>query len=505
MNRVRKSVLAVASAFALGIVGLVGALGASPAHAASLVDPLNLKLSITQPGGQPADQLAQFTPFELNASFGLPNSVAPGDQFTIAFPAQVEAYTPAPDISITAPNGAEIGTCVIAKTSVTCTLGSWVLGKDNFTDFHIFIGMYAEETTGNSTLPFTVNGKTSVDVDLPGGSIRPVSPTPFPDGVTKEGWLYRDDPGQVTWRVWFDVRGKSTLTVDDTFGDGMTLVAGSQWAAYWTVQPEEWNGDDTMTPGKTGPTSLSGTFTPKADGKGITFTATVPADATAVAITYRTQLPPGVQFGDVMHNSVDGSLGKADAKVVYQYRASARGNGNSLPDLRIEKKVTGTLPSNATFTVSVSCTKDGVALSGSPYQRTISVDEPAFVLDLPVGSKCAVTETNNGGATAVTYSPANGEVTIDGTTDLVTVVVSNDFTQAEPPVPTPTPAPATVSPTTIQPGAPEAAPNVPEALPTTPADDSGLAQTGADGTAAILLSGFFLLSGAGILVARRRR
>jgi hypothetical protein len=77
--------------------------------------------------------------------------------------------------------------------------------------------------------------------------------------------------------------------------------------------------------------------------------------------------------------------------------------------------------------VSVDCTYLDASLDGFPAEVTVTAAEPAN-LDVPVGATCTATETDDAGATAVTYEPEGGEALIPATHDLsAEVTITNDF------------------------------------------------------------------------------
>lgn len=71
------------------------------------------------------------------------------------------------------------------------------------------------------------------------------------------------------------------------------------------------------------------------------------------------------------------------------------------------------------FAVSVACVWDGdeIEVPGGAV-RPLTAAAPALYEDLPVGAECAVTETDDGGADAVTLTPASPD---DPTTAIVTI------------------------------------------------------------------------------------
>ena len=86
-----------------------------------------------------------------------------------------------------------------------------------------------------------------------------------------------------------------------------------------------------------------------------------------------------------------------------------------------------------TFEVTASCTWNGSAIDvPGGAVRELTTAAPVVYEDLPVGAECAVTETSNGGADAVTYTPAdpdgaNRAVVTVGGEDAASITVDNRF------------------------------------------------------------------------------
>ena len=104
--------------------------------------------------------------------------------------------------------------------------------------------------------------------------------------------------------------------------------------------------------------------------------------------------------------------------------------------LDVVKDVTGAGdPGDTTFTITVDCDDDA-------FDETLVFDEDENLVsgttpitDIPLGTQCSVTETDDGGADLVTYDPNGGmstdppTVTIDTEGETVTVTVTNAFDQ----------------------------------------------------------------------------
>ncbi len=90
---------------------------------------------------------------------------------------------------------------------------------------------------------------------------------------------------------------------------------------------------------------------------------------------------------------------------------------NDFPDaiVAVEKKVTGAAAQYAqeSYPMDLFCTFDGQPVEGySPKQVEVPANDERYVTAVPPGSDCYVVETDDGGATEVTYLPAK-----DGSTE----------------------------------------------------------------------------------------
>ena len=104
--------------------------------------------------------------------------------------------------------------------------------------------------------------------------------------------------------------------------------------------------------------------------------------------------------------------------------------------LDVVKDVTGLGdPGDTTFTITVDCDDDAFdeTLVFNEDESLASGTTP--ITEIPLGTSCTVTETDDGGADSVTYDPNGGTaadpptVTIDTEGETVTVTVTNNFDQ----------------------------------------------------------------------------
>jgi LPXTG-motif cell wall-anchored protein len=160
--------------------------------------------------------------------------------------------------------------------------------------------------------------------------------------------------------------------------------------------------------------------------------------------------------------------------------------------IELTKHVEGEgIPTDAEFVFSLTCTDGaGDALAGFPQDVRLAADESVTVDGIPVGSSCALDETDAAGADSVRYQPGSTIQVTEDSPEVIEVVATNTFVL--PITPTPTPTPTTPAPE----------------QPAAPGGDSGsevLAITGADVLSIAALVGVLLLSGAVLVVVRSRR
>lgn len=138
--------------------------------------------------------------------------------------------------------------------------------------------------------------------------------------------------------------------------------------------------------------------------------------------------------------------------------------------LIIEKEVTGDVPDGTTFTVEVTCESSLGPVAQAPVEVTFDEDGNATsenTLNVSAGQQCTATETEDGGATSVTYDcditrgqtdqigppflgncgPDDNQATFgDVIGDSATITVTNEF----PAAPTTTaPTTTTLAPKTV--------------------------------------------------------
>lgn len=405
-RRIMTGALALVSTMALAVAGLVLAPTAANAAEATLT---NIRTVVTDRNGNPISQIHVHDGFVVTMTFDLQDDVVAGDTFRVDFPAVVEGF--GLTFPLLAPDGAVVANCVQSAASAQCELTDFVTGRDGFRDFTMTLHFAARAVT--DAVSFAVGGA-GVPITLPGNGGVIVRPSiPLPTTSTKGGWIDSVDAGRYNWSLLLVLaEGTERVRFTDTPGEGQTFL----WTTLaHSFLAEEW----------TGALNTSGTpFTVpdptlNADGS-FTYDFAVPAGADVIRLEYLTQLPAGIHYGDAVTNVVEGDF-VLEARRVYDIQVGGTGNGNLIPDLVIEKAVTGLLaPTDGReYVFEIACTSAaGAPLAGSPWTRSAVAGGIATVVDIPVGSRCAVTEAqaSTAGTTDVQYSlgssftiPASGE------------------------------------------------------------------------------------------------
>lgn len=511
----RRSRVSIAhTSAALAAVAAVAALGATalalaPAQAASAA-PVDAVTAVTIQAPDPAHPDTPLTVgqrFRVDAQWALPSGAQPGDTFTLSFPSPVRGYSS--QFELRDSTGADVGSCVVVSTSVTCTVGAYAATHSGIAGSLYFYATAASAATGD--VLFSAGSTATITVPLPGGGIQPGTGGggwPAPTTLTKGGWQNTD--GTLGWNVNVPgallTNGGSEVELTDTYDGRLTLHPGS--LEVYRVPIAGWNNGDwgasatRLTEG-TGAGTFS--FTPAA----ASFALTVhqPDPASVYTIYYRLDVPAGIPDGTVFANTASGrSLGDAQASVDY-VTAGGAASGITLRSIAVTKQVTGDgVAPSGTFPVTVTCTSGGSPVSGYPATAAIAAGQTKTFPGIPVGAQCTVTETDSRGATSVAYAPTGDIAVTQDSPTTIPVTITNDYAAAPPtstPTPTPTPT-AVVPPTTPASPASGAAP-----VAGSPSSPSGtLAHTGSDTTGAGMLgitAAMAVAAGLGMLVLRRVR
>ncbi|QKJ17999.1 DUF5979 domain-containing protein [Microbacterium hominis] len=101
----------------------------------------------------------------------------------------------------------------------------------------------------------------------------------------------------------------------------------------------------------------------------------------------------------------------------------------------------GPLHVDDVFEIAADCVWNGAVIEvPGGGVRALTVDEPVAFEDLPVGAVCTVTETDDMGADAVTFTPANDDDPLSATVEIgadaaASITIDNRFDTPPPPLP----------------------------------------------------------------------
>jgi hypothetical protein len=401
---------------------------------AAVLDGIDTVTIVAPDPANPSAPLEVNQQFTLAATWSVPNSALPGDTFGLTFPSPISsAFNQTFDLL--SPDDEVVGTCVATGQSITCTLGDYVLTHD---DVHgdLSLQAVAVQETEDDELTFETSNGVTITAPIPGGGIVDAD-TDGPSTVEKYGFMSQDGQS-IGWTIVVPAAQLPSLgtgvVFTDTYDaqldfDASTVQVGyvadnawDDWAnnnnAQWLPAPSpEWTLIDSPATN-----SFDLTFpTPEADGWYV--------------VTYYTALPDGAVDGDVFNNTVTANgTTLVDVDFVYS-NAGGGGDGERRRAISVTKAVDGTATAPAVdFDIAVACVNGaGAPVTDYPQTQSIAAGETADFDDIPVGSVCTVTEPDNGGANAVTFTPSNTVTVTTESPSIIEFTVTNTFNT--PPVP----------------------------------------------------------------------
>lgn len=354
----RRRLIAIAAAALLTLIGLVAPAAAQAAE----LDAITSATIV-----EPSSQVHLYDTIRLEATWAVPDTAQPGDTFSLSFPTTPQLVGISSTFQMLDPDGATIGTCTVSATGIACTLSDYVATHDNVQGT-LFFQVKAEQTTEEGTLTFTTGGGVPIIVQIPGGGILPQEPNPVPTDALKTG--SQTVNGGIEWYIWVPgslLTGQNP-TIIDTFTPGLTLLPGTIWLGH--VATADWN-DGFFDP------SLFTTLTPETDysltvDTANSFTLELAAPALAdhlYRLQYQTQLPAGVQTGDVFENTVTGSSFTTTTATLTVTTAGGGGDGDGLGGFTVSKAISGEgaslVPDDASFIVDYSYSTAEGPVTGS--------------------------------------------------------------------------------------------------------------------------------------------
>jgi hypothetical protein len=473
---------------------------------------------------EPTDQVRLWDRLRVEATWSVPDSSRAGDTFTLAFPRSPRVRGFEQTFDLESPTGDVVGTCVVGRNALTCTLGSYV---ETVTDVRGTLRFWGQATTvGAGPFGFTA-GAVPFPAPVPGGSVLPRGDWDAPQRPVKGGWF--DPEGETAvWEVFvpgaFLADASGPVVVTDAHDPRLIMRDSSLVVAHVAVA--DWNGGD-----------YGDDLVPLAPGSGYvyapdparsTFDVTIVDPVTdgsrVYVIRYETTLPVQLLDGDVLVNRVAGSNGWSDDKVLRFAGAGGEGQGNQRGALRVTKSVTGAAAEHVQgveFTVGYTAERNGSSISG---RLMVADDSTATLPGLAAGTVVTLREVPPPAVDGVTWGTpvfagagvtrvAGGAQVVVGAGAVVEVGLENPTTWSIPALPGGPASPAepvlplaVAPPTPPEPGAPAAMGPTGAPVPTTAAarPREALVMTGAAAAAAVGVAALLLGAGVALLLLRRR-
>ncbi|CAM3310353.1 Ig-like domain-containing protein [Nocardioides dubius] len=385
------------------------------------------------------DEVNRYERLALEATWAVPDDARAGDTFSL----QIPAGTPgdvnifAGSFDLLAEDGSVVGTCTMSPKQITCTLSDYVETHDGVSGTLSFWAQ-ANATTDSDDFLFRTGTGVEIRTPIPGGGVVPEAGTPAPTKPEKYGWT--NAAGTVA-TYYIVIPGKdldATRTeVVDTYDARLSLRGAVQVRSIATSawDPQDWASGHTPVPAD----QYTLAHDEAAHSITVVFGA-IPARAENLyVISYQLDLPADAQSGDRFRNDVVASSGWTASETVTLYGGSGTGDGTRQRSLRILKRVEGTTTA-ASFTFQVACLRDGEPISGFPASVVVTPEQSGTIGGLPVGATCTLTETEDGGASEVSYQPGQVIEVTAQSPSTIEVTATNVFTPSETPSPSESPS-----------------------------------------------------------------
>ena len=343
---------------------------------------------------------------EVSGQWKIPDqSGKDGDTFTIGLPSVFEGVNGSFELEGT--DGAtSYGTCTVSKAEVACTLNGNVVGKDNVGGT-FFVNTQAATTYKGSTVSFTVNGGTTIDVPLPNGQTDIGYSPEVPKDINKIGYPTGDPYDSLRWKIRIpgqEVKG-NTLTIDDKFTvPGSTLTVKPNDLTFYRIpnnNPTCWNENWTAS---------CQTVLYRNDGRAYPDVQATIDDSSRIQLTYT---KPGGLSSDDMYlleyalsvgeeilvgaqypNTVDINGQSYEATAVRESSGGGTGSGDTVGHLSVQKTVSNdagnAVPSDTVFPVDYSYTVKGTVKTGTLNVKADGTHESLY--NIPHGTVVTLTE-----------------------------------------------------------------------------------------------------------------
>lgn len=317
-------------AWALTLVGLLGAAGILGAAVPAQAQSLNAitGVTLTTENGSTAE-LDIWQSFGLAATWAVPDTAREGDTFTLAYPTQITGY--AASFPLLEGSGREVGTCVVTSENFTCTLGSYVNTHTGVGGTLWLTAMFNTAFSGDVT--FIAGGSTPILLSPPGGGVGEGEPgdpgAPYTEPV-KWGWPNVDGTS-LTWYV--AMPGNLIVpgtTYTDTFDPGLTL--DPQSLSFFSILDSAWaEGTRTEIPRGTTGDTVNVQVAPGNTSFSVTYNAPNTSGDRTYGFIYTTSFAAGTAAGTVFGNRVSAQDREVVSGQTHTVTSGGTGSGVDTP------------------------------------------------------------------------------------------------------------------------------------------------------------------------------
>ncbi|MBF4514086.1 LPXTG cell wall anchor domain-containing protein [Plantibacter sp. VKM Ac-2885] len=332
--------------------------------------------------------------YQVNATWAVPDSAQPGDTFTLNFPDALVGF--AATIDLPDADGNSVGTCTVSDSQFVCTLSDFVATHNNVHGTLNFNAKFVETFT-EEQVQFTTGNNVTIVTDVEGG-VGTAGPDDVPTVPTKFGYM-NNDGKTMTWVIRVpseDLGSGSNAVITDDYD--APLVFDSANLTVRSIDKADWaQKDDTaawtylgqgVTPGST--YTLTDRPADTAFDVGLNGPNT---DGTRIyEVSVIMDLPADVATGDVFNNRAVVNGSTYTATQVEYVGAGGSGEGDSLGDFTVTKKVTGSgaqRVAGAEYTVDYSYLDGSSPVTG---QLTIADGETEGRINVPEGAVITLSE-----------------------------------------------------------------------------------------------------------------
>jgi len=402
----------------IGITTLL--LPSSSANASEVPDAIT-SVTVVEDAAQYGDQV------RIDVAWALPDTVAAGDTFWLQLPDEFTRHSTTFDLR--SPSGDVVATALVAADGrVTFTATSFVETHDGVAGSAYFLVTFSSETSGGETI--TLEFPTSTTVHSDQIEVIPFTPIDRTRPVKAGFWTDPDDQGltspegALTWSV-ASPRGPA-----DQLGFRDDATAGQAFrcadlVVERTTTVDAFSGfllDLVPVP------AAEYDLTCSASGWELVLNRPLGADE-IIQVTLTADITDPTRSSYANEAVVTtGTTDRPTTATVSRFDAGGVGDGDGMGPLRIVKTVNGDLPEQLSepFVVRVDCDWNGSPVAG--YPRSVTFDGAgSTLLEAPIASRCAATETETGGADKVTVTPREGVTVTKDATGTVEIVVTNTF------------------------------------------------------------------------------